>query len=85
MKIYSHYNSYYVLLCWQEKDLAIDVLLFRRHLVFITFLSSAVPFTFPFSLCLETRNHEPFFLISNFRRVLNVALFLLGNSPASKY
>lgn len=43
-KIYSHYNSYYVLLCRQEKDLAIDALLFRRHLGFIPFLSSAVFF-----------------------------------------
>jgi hypothetical protein len=26
-----------------------------------------------------------FFLISNFRHVLNVLLFLLGNSPASEF
>jgi len=60
MEIYSHYNRYYVLLCRQEKDLTIDTLLFRRHLIFITFLSRAVLFTFPVPLCLETRNHKPF-------------------------
>jgi hypothetical protein len=53
VEIYSHYNSYCVLLCRQEKDLAIDALLFRRHLFFITFLSSAVLFTFPVPLCLD--------------------------------
>jgi hypothetical protein len=30
-------------------------------------------------------NAEVFFLISNFRSVLNVVCFLLGNSPASEF
>jgi hypothetical protein len=35
MKVISHYNRHYVLLCRQEKDLAIDALLFQIHFVFI--------------------------------------------------
>jgi len=31
------------------------------------------------------RNNVIIFLISNFRRVLNVVCFLLGNSPASEF
>jgi hypothetical protein len=33
----------------------------------------------------ENRNKVKLFLISNFRRVLNVVCLLLGNSPASEF
>ena len=35
--------------------------------------------------CVENINSDQILLISNFRRVLNVVCFLLGNSPASEF
>jgi len=44
-------------------------------------------YSFYASMCVNTHvmKHIPPFLISNFRHVLNVVCFLLGNSPASEF